>query len=353
MRATIAGVNGTATVIVQPGPATRVTVSPAMVTLAPGGSTTFTAQAFDANNNVVTTAISWAASAASGTINQGGVFTAGSMSGNDPAAITATAGSLSGSASVSINAGALSQLSLTPSVATTQAGGTLAFTATGRDGNNNTVAVTPTWSVVAGGGTISPTGIFSAGTTTGTFANTVRAESNGVTAFATVSVTAGPLVLLELNPASADLLVGATAQFAGTGKDAFGNTVPANITWTTNPNAGAITAGGLFTAGTLAGDYADGVRATAGAVSTTASIHVRSATVVDAGVVDAGPVEPVDAGPMLTDAGTMTEVDAGTMTAADGGTGLIQGATGCGCSQGDALAPLMGLLALALRRRRS
>ena len=32
----------------------------------------------DANNNVVTTAISWAASAASGTINQGGVFTAGS-----------------------------------------------------------------------------------------------------------------------------------------------------------------------------------------------------------------------------------------------------------------------------------
>ena len=67
------------------------------------------------------------------------------------------------------------------------------FAATGRDADSNLVAITPTWSVVAGGGTIDgSTGLFTAGTTPGTFVNTVRATSGDVSGFATATVTASP-----------------------------------------------------------------------------------------------------------------------------------------------------------------
>ncbi|MFZ5446697.1 MAG: hypothetical protein ACOZQL_42310 [Myxococcota bacterium] len=355
VRATISGVSGFGSVVVQPGAVTRVVVSPPSVTLAPGGNTTFTAQALDTNNNVVTTPIAWSATPASGAITQGGVFTAGTMSGNYPAAVTATANGISGTANVTINAGALAQLTVTPAVATTQAGGTLAFTASGQDGNGNTVPVMPTWSIVAGGGTISPSGVFAAGTMTGTFANTVRAEQNGVTAFATVSVTPGPLVRIDLTPPSADVLVGEQVQFSGAGKDAFGNPVSATFTWTTNPSAGSVTPSGLFTAGMTAGDFADAVRVTSGAISAQASVRVRAPMTMDAGVdagfedagMDAG--TETDAG-MSSDAGQV-ESDAGGMTPDAGGN--TSGNPGCGCTQIDAFAPLLGLVVLALRRRRS
>jgi MYXO-CTERM domain-containing protein len=323
------------------------------------GTTTFTATAFDANNNVVNAAVTWSASSTAGLVTAGGVFTAGTMSGTYNAAVTATVGSVSGTANVTINAGALSQLVVTPAVASTQAGGTVAFSASGRDGNGNTVTVTPVWSVVSGGGTISPMGVFTAGTTTGTFANTVRAESNGVTAFATVSVTAGPLVRITLTPAMADLLEGTSQQFSGTGADAFGNAVPATLTWSANAMAGTINSSGLFTAGTLAGDYPTGVTATSGTVSATASIRVRSLVAmdagVDAGVVDAGVDAGVDdAGTMMSDAGQMMESDGGMLIPLPdaGMPGDTHGVTTCGCQSVDAMFGALGLLALALRRRR-
>jgi hypothetical protein len=355
VQATIAGVSGFATVIVQPGAVTRVVIAPMSVTLAPSGTTTFTAQAMDANNNVVTAPVTWAATVSSGVITQGGVFTAGTSSGNYPAAITATVNGISGTANVSINAGALAQLTITPSVATTQAGGTVGFTATGRDGNGNSLVVTPTWSVVAGGGTISTAGVFSAGTMTGTFANTVRAESNGVTAFATVTVSPGPLSRLELTPTSATLEPGALQQFSAVAQDAFGNPVGASVTWSANSNAGSISAGGLFTAGSMPGDYLDGVTATSGNVTATASIRVGLPMVTDAGT-DAGTGETdagVDAGMMMNSDAGMNPADGGTQVVPDGGSGNIIGnSSGCGCSSSDAMAPLFGLLLLALRRRR-
>jgi hypothetical protein len=46
------------------------------------------------------------------------------------------------------------------------------------------------WKVVRGGGTISASGLFTAGNITGTFSNTVKAESSGNEAFATIQVPA-------------------------------------------------------------------------------------------------------------------------------------------------------------------
>ncbi|MEW5742707.1 MAG: right-handed parallel beta-helix repeat-containing protein [Myxococcota bacterium] len=356
--ATVAGVSGTATVVVQPGPVARVTVAPAMATLAPGGNTTFTAQAFDAFNNAVASTFTWAAQAAAGTITQGGNFTAGTMAGNYPNAVTASVGTVSGSASVTINPGALSQLTISPSTVTLQAGGTAAFSAAGRDGSGNPVAVTPTWSVVSGGGAITSAGVFTAGSTTGTFANTVRAEANGLTAFATVTVTAGALVRIDVTPASVQLLPGGTQQFSAQGFDAFNNQVPVSPTWSALPAAGTVTPAGLFTAGATPGTYASAVAATQGGAAGSASVTVLPTVMPDAGMEDAG--VPTDGG-TESDAGTEADAgmtaDAGTTPDAggmqpDGGSGIVGGPSGCGCTAVDPLFPVAMLGVLLLRRRR-
>ena len=64
------------------------------------------------------------------------------------------------------------------------------FTATVLDTHGQPIAnPAVVWSVVNGGGTISQTGLFTAGGTTGTFTNTVVATINGLSASASVTIT--------------------------------------------------------------------------------------------------------------------------------------------------------------------
>ena len=63
---------------------------------------------------------------------------------------------------------------VTPPSATVIIGQTQQFTYAGTDIDGNPVTTTVTWSVVAGGGTINSTGLFTAGSSTGTFTGTVK-----------------------------------------------------------------------------------------------------------------------------------------------------------------------------------
>jgi hypothetical protein len=84
----------------------------------------------------------------------------------------------------------LATIEVTPGPATVDANQTEQFTATGTDADGNVVAITPTWAVVNGGGAIDAgSGLFTAGSTAGTFANTVEATSGGISGTATVDVT--------------------------------------------------------------------------------------------------------------------------------------------------------------------
>jgi hypothetical protein len=84
----------------------------------------------------------------------------------------------------------LARIVVTPATDTLNVGGTQAFTAAGKDRYGNAVQITPTWSVVAGGGTITAAGVFTAGTSAGSYAHTVQATSGSVSGTATVVVTA-------------------------------------------------------------------------------------------------------------------------------------------------------------------
>jgi hypothetical protein len=79
--------------------------------------------------------------------------------------------------------------SVTPATATVAAGGTQQFSAI--DGGGGVMAAPDvTWSV-SGGGSISTSGLFTAGAAAGTFTVVATGTANGATVSATVTVTAG------------------------------------------------------------------------------------------------------------------------------------------------------------------
>lgn len=118
--------------------------------------------------------------------------------------ITTTGGTLDGHAwakgSVTITgtavttfegtAPALAVLTVSPNPTSVAANGMVTFSAAGTDVDGNTVAVSPVWEVVNGGGSIdSSTGVFTAGAVAGTFEGSIRASSDEISGTSTVTVT--------------------------------------------------------------------------------------------------------------------------------------------------------------------
>ncbi|MFI5257473.1 MAG: hypothetical protein ACHQRK_09455, partial [Gemmatimonadales bacterium] len=159
--------------------------------------------------------------------------------------------------------GSLSSLSIAPNPQTLPVGGTQQFSATGQDASGASMAVTPVWTVVAGGGTISSSGLFTAGTTTQTYANTVKATSGALSSTATVSVNNGPRATIAGKPTPQSVVTGASQLLIATVGDAGGNVVPLTAVWSVTSGGGSIVAGsGLFTAGSTTGTFTNTVKAT-------------------------------------------------------------------------------------------
>ena len=172
--------------------------------------------------------------------------------------------------------GTLASITVTPS-ATLATGTVQQMIAVGRDADGVIIPITPTWSVVASGGSVNATGSFTAGVVLGTFANTVRATSGGVAGFATIVVTSGPIANITVTPNPASLVIGATQSFTAVARDAVGNVLPMTPTWSVVGGGGTINAStGVFTAGTLAGSFPNTVQASSTGVSGFATVNVTA-----------------------------------------------------------------------------
>jgi hypothetical protein len=264
------------------GALATIAVSPGSVSLAGGATQQYTAVGKDAHNNVVTITPAWTIAAGGGTIDGStGLFTAGTTAGDFTNTVTATSGAVSGTASVSVTSGTLASITVTPSSPSLAAGAQQQFVAVGHDAGNNVVAITPTWSVAAGGGTIDPsTGLFTSGTTAGTFTNTVTATSGAISGTASVTVTPGALTTITITPSPATLAVHATQQFTVTGTDANNNTVPVpSPVWQVFAGGGTIDANGLFTAGSSIGTFTNTIGVTSGTLATLATVTVTAGPV--------------------------------------------------------------------------
>ena len=261
----------------EPGLTSTISISPTSVSLAPGGTQQFTVVAKNADGDILAIPNPiWAVSAGGGTITSTGLYTAGTTAGTFTNSVSVTCNGVTATATVIVTAGPLATITVTPNPATLTPGGLQQFTAVGRDASGNVVAITPAWSVAAGGGTIvAGTGVFTAGGTAGTFTNTVVATSGTLSGRATVIVNAGALATITVTPNPATVQINTTQQFTAVGRDANGNVVVITPVWSVTNGGGTINAGtGLFTAGAATGTFSNTVRATSGATFGTATVIV-------------------------------------------------------------------------------
>ena len=158
--ATIDGVDGLATVAVNPAPAASVTVTPSSRTLTVGQTVTLSATARDAGGSVISGApITWSSSdAAIATVSSSGVVSA---VGAGTATITATSGTASGTATITVNNPVVHHIIITPANPRVDEGKTIQLTATAYDSNNNVIpGITFTWtSSNTNRATVSSTGL--------------------------------------------------------------------------------------------------------------------------------------------------------------------------------------------------
>ena len=274
VRATSGSISGLATVSVSVGTLVTIIVSPGVASLGIGGVQQFTAAGRDAGGNVVAIEPVWTIIAGGGAITGAGLFKAGTVPGAFPNTVRATSGGIAGLATVQVSAGTLATIVVTPSPALLGINGIRQFTAMGKDTSGNIVVIAPVWSVVAGGGVIDAAGLFTAGTTPGTFINTVRAASGAVSGFAAVVVSPGPPASITISPDTITLIIRSPRQFSATGRDVAGNIVPIAPVWTVMAGGGAIDASGLFTAGPTPGQFPNTVRASSGGMSVYAGVNV-------------------------------------------------------------------------------
>ncbi len=259
-----------------------ITVTPTPVTLATGSTQQYTAVGIDIyGDTVANLSPNWSVAAGGGSINSSGLFTAGTVAGSYDNTVVASVGSIAGTASVTVTASALASITVTPNPKVLAINGTQQFTAVGKDANGNVVSITPTWSVVAGGGAVNSSGLFTAGTVAGTFASTVKATSGTVSAFATVTVSSGVLATITVTPSPVGVGTDASQQFTAVGRDASGNIIPIlpAPTWSVRPgNAGGtiLNPSGVYTAPTLVGSGIDTVRATSGSIFGSARVNVTA-----------------------------------------------------------------------------
>lgn len=132
---------------------------------------------------------------------------------------------------------------------------------------NEILGCTFLWAVVAKGGTISTTGLFTVGTCAGIYPNTIKVEVTHRTItktdFATVTITPGSLDKVIINPQNVILIPNQTFQFTAKGVDVFGNEITGLLfSWDVVTGGGTISPTGLFTAGTQAGIYPKTVKVT-------------------------------------------------------------------------------------------
>jgi len=253
------GRSGNASVTVTPGALTRVEALPNPVTITADDTQQFTATGYDAKDNVVAINPTWTTNA--GAVDANGLYTpcpAGTW------VVTATEGILFDSADVTVLPGALATLLVAPGTATITADQTLQFTATGADACGNAVTPSPSWT--AGAGTIDAAGLYTPGPT-GTWI--ITATDGGRTATANVTVLAGALASILVDPAAATITADDTQQYTATGYDAKGNVVSFVPTW--SATGGSVSFTGLYTP-SLVGTYT--VSVTSGVVSGSASVTV-------------------------------------------------------------------------------
>lgn len=258
----------------------QVVLNPPSANVPPGGQAQFTASGTLANGDVVPVSVTYAATY--GSVTDYGLYTAGQSEGTYQLMAIAGSGNrtLADTATIAISSNApptLTRVVLEPPQAAVVAGGTQQFTAYGRLSNGDSVAVGVTYTST--GGTVTASGLYAAGETTGSY-RVVATESGGALAdTSTVTIVTGsPTVTsVVLVPASATLTAGGTQQFTAYSRLSNGDSGAVSVTYIAS--GGTITGDGLYTAGQTAGGYSVIAVQAGGTLADTSSVLITSSPV--------------------------------------------------------------------------
>lgn len=171
----------------------NVVLTPASVSLLTGAQQQFTATGLYSDGSTGVLPIAWTSTG--GTVTSAGLYTAGGSAGSFRVIAThaATGKADTSAITLTVPAATLSSVVLTPSSASLLSGSSQQFTAVGLMSDASTTTIPITWT--ATGGTISSTGLYTAGATAGTIyrviavhAATGKADTSGIS----ISVPAPP-----------------------------------------------------------------------------------------------------------------------------------------------------------------
>jgi hypothetical protein len=229
------------------GPAVAIAIAPQTVTVEAGQSVTFSATVTGAADPTITWSVQ---EADGGAITGGGVYTAPILAGTFH--VIAANGANKATATVTV-VSAAQTLTVTPTTATLQTNGSQQFNAT-LDGSAPSV----NWSVQeAGGGTVTPAGLYTAPATPGTYhLIATLAANSAVAGTATITVIPGQFANITLSPTMQTLYGGDTVTLTATVTNAANTSALFEVV---ELLGGTINATGpttaIYTAPTTAGTY--------------------------------------------------------------------------------------------------
>ena len=221
---------------IETGVVGAIAVTPLAVTLEPGGTQQYVASVSDLHGNPKDVNVTWSSSNESvAIVDQSGLATAIA---EGTAVITATAEFVSGSATLIVEGPRATTISVAPSEATLQLGGTQQYVATVSDQHGNPMSADVVWSSSDESiATVDQSGLATA-VSAGTVTITASVES--VSGSATLTVEAPVVGSIEVAPLDATLEPGGTQQFAATILDVNGNPMSGEVTWSSSDESVAI-----------------------------------------------------------------------------------------------------------------
>jgi len=337
----------TYSVVVPPPAVTAISVSPKTPGVQGGEILDFQAQAQWSDGSTTVPALTW--SATGGEYNQEGRWRAPNVSGVYRVVARADASGLADTAVVTVaETPWVTSVRVSPRLGALNPGGSVQLTPefTWSDGQVREVA--QTWT--ATGGTVSMSGLFTAGSLAGQFLVIASCAGCTVADTARFSITE-PVVppptvtQLVLNPATVSVTAGATQAFQVAAAWSDGSTTVPPLAWTA---AGGTMSGLTYTAGTTAGTYTVIVRDAGGTKADTSVVTVTAAPTPPPGPVTVTQLNITPVNPVVLAGGTLQFAATATMSDGTTTTPTIQWSTTVGTIDANGLYTQAGTSASAL-----
>jgi hypothetical protein len=250
---------------------TSVILTPSNVSMAVGTGRQFQVSGTWSDGSTQVPAVTW--SATGGTITSGGYYQAGNGTGTYRVIATSTTWGKADTSVVVLGAATLTSIALLPATASLYPNETRQFSVSGTWSDGSTSVPPVSW--VADGGTISPSGLYAAGSTPGTFpVIATHASGTADTSLVTIAPPPPTLLTLTLAPGTATVAPGSSIQFAVSGTWTADGSGPPPVTY--SATGGTISTSGLYTAGMTTGSYRVIAKHTGGTLADTTAVTIAA-----------------------------------------------------------------------------